>query len=84
MKTSLRESIHSNDNRLMRKFLIYLRKSLELSQRGLAEKMGVSRSYIGKVEVGDRRLDYLEFKKYLEFLNSNINEFERYLKKCSL
>lgn len=40
------------------------RKKLGLSQRMLAERLGVIYSLTGKVETGDRRLDVVEFVEY--------------------
>lgn len=37
------------------------REEAALTQRGLAQKLGKARSYVHKVEVGDRRIDPIEF-----------------------
>jgi len=42
--------------------LLTLRQSAELTQRGLAAKLGKPHSYVAKVEHGDRRIDPVEFK----------------------
>ena len=44
------------------------REKLGLTQRALAEKMGVIYSLIGKIETGDRRLDVIEFIDYCRAL----------------
>ena len=44
------------------------RETLGLTQRALAERMGVIYSLIGKVETGDRRLDVIEFIDYCRAL----------------
>ena len=64
-----RLSIHSTEHMKLRQLLIRQRLDLGLSQRALAEKMGVVHSFIGKVETGDRRLDVFEFIEYCEALN---------------
>ena len=65
---SLRKSIHHNLHIALRNTLIKARKDINLSQRDLAEKLGVTHSIIGKIETGDRRLDVIEFYEYTEAL----------------
>ena len=65
---SLRASIHSPEQIWLRNLFIQQRQSLGLSQRALAEKMGVVYSLIGKIETGDRRLDVVEFITYCKVL----------------
>mgnify|MGYP000754097828 CR=1 FL=1 len=64
----MRKSVHHGLHTSLRITLIRARKDLGLSQRGLAEKMGITRSVIGKVETGDRRLDVIEFYEYTKAL----------------
>ena len=65
---SLRKSIHHNLHKSLRETLTKARKDLGLSQRDLADKLGVTYSVIGKVETGDRRLDVIEFYEYTSAL----------------
>lgn len=44
-----------------RKKLIGLRTSAKLTQRQLAGKLGRERSFVSRVEQGERRVDILEF-----------------------
>ena len=64
----LRKSVHRNLHTSLRKTLIKARKDLGLSQRDLAERLGITHSVIGKVETGDRRLDVVEFYEYTKAL----------------
>lgn len=41
-----------------------MRKSASLTQRALADKLGRERSFIARIELGERRLDVLEFRQY--------------------
>jgi len=66
---SLRKSIHHNLHISLRNTLIKARKDINLSQRDLAEKLGVTHSIIGKIETGDRRLDVIEFYEYAKALD---------------
>lgn len=65
---NLRLSIHSTEYVTLRKKLTQRRLELGLSQRALAERLGVIHSFVGKVETGDRRLDIFEFVVYCRAL----------------
>lgn len=73
--SNLRLSVHSNEHIWLRERLILRRQELGLSQRELAEKLGVIHSFIGKIETGDRRLDILEFITYCHALKLEPTEF---------
>ncbi len=66
---SLRKSIHHKLHKNLREVLINTRTDLNLSQRDLANKLGVTHSVIGKIETGDRRLDVIEFYEYAPALD---------------
>jgi transcriptional regulator with XRE-family HTH domain len=67
-------SIHSNEYVWLRQLFIQKRNQLGLSQRALAERLGVIYSFIGKVETGDRKLDIFEFIHYCEALELDVNQ----------
>ncbi|MCW9710930.1 helix-turn-helix domain-containing protein [Avibacterium sp. 21-586] len=64
----LRTSIHAEEQLFLRQLFIAQRQALGLSQRALAERLGVIYSLIGKIETGDRRLDIIEFIEYCQAL----------------
>ncbi|EGY53718.1 helix-turn-helix domain-containing protein [Neisseria shayeganii] len=66
--TNLRLSVHSSEHVYLRQILIRRRLELGLSQRALADRLGVIYSFVGKVETGDRRLDVFEFIQYCKSL----------------
>ena len=72
---NLRLSVHSTEYIYLRNQLIQRRLDLGLSQRELAQKMGVIHSFIGKVETGDRRLDIFELIEYCEYLEWDCVQF---------
>ena len=69
---SLRENLDSNDYKKIRQKLISLRKENHFTQRELSNKLSVPQSFVSKVELGQRRLDLLEIKQYLQELNYSI------------
>lgn len=74
MKT-FRASIHGAEHDALRTWLISKRQLAGLTQRELADKLGVVRSLVGKVETGERRLDVIEFASYCEALGAAPAEF---------
>ncbi len=79
--TTLRTSIYSDEQIWLRQQLISSRNALGLSQKRLADKMGVIASFIGKVETGDRRLDVVEFIHYCNGLEIDPNDLLSELQK---
>jgi transcriptional regulator with XRE-family HTH domain len=55
------KSTHTADYRLLREALAEMRQAADLSQRALAERLGVPHSWVAKVESGERRIDLVEF-----------------------
>lgn len=52
-----------------------------LTQVEVAQKLGVPQSWVAKVEMGERRLDVIEFSELAAVLNINMTSFFRELKK---
>lgn len=61
MATAMRKSIYSRQSKLLCEELVKIRKSAGLTQRDLAKKLGRERSFVAKVELGERRVDLVEF-----------------------
>lgn len=56
-----KKPIHTPRHRVFRALLVEARKSRGLTQTQVAEKLGKPPSYVAKVELGERRIDVLEF-----------------------
>jgi transcriptional regulator with XRE-family HTH domain len=54
-------TIHSGGQLELCRLLIETRKSLGMTQEGLAERLGCQQSLIARLESGQRRLDVIEF-----------------------
>mgnify|MGYP000235112993 CR=1 FL=1 len=80
MKT-FRLSTHKIEHVILRDWLVEQRKNADMTQRQLAEKLETVHSLVGKVEKGERRLDVIEFYTYCNALNTDPNEFFKYLEK---
>ena len=55
------KSQHTPENTLLRQLLINAREGRKITQASLAAALGKPQSFIAKIEVGERRLDVLEF-----------------------
>ena len=55
------KTIHSRQSECIRKMIVALRTNAGFTQRQLAEKLQRERSFIGRLELGERRLDMVEF-----------------------
>ena len=57
----MKKTIHSRQSECVYQALIALRTRAKLTQRQLAQKLGRERSLVGRLELGERRLDMVEF-----------------------
>jgi transcriptional regulator with XRE-family HTH domain len=57
----MNKSIYSRQSECVRKMLVALRTKARLTQRQLAAKLDRERSLVGRLELGERRLDMVEF-----------------------
>jgi transcriptional regulator with XRE-family HTH domain len=55
------KSLRSRTHRALCAALVEARKAAGLSQHELAKRLGRSQSFIAKIEVGERRVDVVEF-----------------------
>jgi transcriptional regulator with XRE-family HTH domain len=63
------KSIHLSAYRAFQRRLIEARHSAGLTQVELAEKLGKPQSFVSKIEAGDRRLDVVEYVKWMQITN---------------
>jgi len=57
----MNKTIHSRQSDCVRRTLVALRTKARLTQRQLAAILSRERSLIGRLELGERRLDMVEF-----------------------
>lgn len=68
-------SVHSDAYRSFLKALVALRNEKDLSQAELAAKLGKPPSFVGKYELGERRLDVIEVMVILRELDTEFGLF---------
>ena len=66
-----RKSIYSREWLLLTDWLVKKRQQAHLTQRQLAENIGVVHSLVGKVEKGERRLDPIELVLYCQGMGAD-------------
>lgn len=63
------KSLHSQEHARLIAWLKQQRLDQGLTMRELANKLDVSHSLVGKVELGERRLDVVEYLQYCDALD---------------
>lgn len=69
------KTLHSRHNKIFLKMLRELRESRGLRQSDLADLLGRSQATVSNVERGERRLDVIELRDWLEALEEEFLEF---------
>lgn len=57
----MRRWVHSPSYQTAIGTLVAARRASGLTQRALADRLGKPPSYVAKIEIGERRLDFVEF-----------------------
>ncbi|PTX91865.1 XRE family transcriptional regulator [Verrucomicrobia bacterium LW23] len=60
----MEKAIYGRHAERLQETLVRMRQDAGLTQRQLAAKLGVVHSFVGRVEIGERRLDLVEFWHY--------------------
>ena len=71
-------TLHTREYKAVVKALVELRGRQGLSQTDLASLLGRNRSYVAKVEIGERRLDVVEFCIWVRALKFDAADFVRF------
>ncbi len=81
----MEKSTHTPEYALLRAELRTAREGAQLSQRDLASRLKVPHSWIAKVEMGERRIDLIEFAWFISACGlDSIAVTERLLKHVAL
>lgn len=67
----MKKSVFTAEYESLRQELVKARKRAEFTQRQLAHRLDVTRSWVAKVELGDRRIDVIEFCWFLAACNAD-------------
>jgi transcriptional regulator with XRE-family HTH domain len=76
-ESSMAKTIYSKEHRTLVEKLKKARKESGLDQRDVAKLLGVSQSYISKMESGQRRIDIVQLKAFAKVYKKQIDYFLR-------
>jgi transcriptional regulator with XRE-family HTH domain len=69
------KTIYSKEHRSLVERLKKARKERGLDQMEVAELLGVSQSYVSKIEAGQRRIDIIQLKRFAKIYRKKIEYF---------
>lgn len=73
---------YSNEQDALRRAIRQLRTVASITQKQLADALGVPQSFVSKYESGERTLSYVDVVFICEALGANVSDFhQRYLKE---
>ena len=75
----MQKSVHSPSQKEFEALIRALRQEAGLTQRGLANRLGVPQSRISDYEVGESLMDILVLRQYVRALGLELPEFVRLL-----
>ena len=73
--SNMKKTIYSDEHRYLVGRLKRARKESGLDQEQVAKLLGVSQSYISKVESGQRRIDLIQLKQFAQIYKKSLNFF---------
>ena len=71
----MKKTLYSKEHRYLVARLKQARKDAGFDQKKVAELLGVSQSYISKVEAGQRRVDVIQLKEFAKIYKKSLNFF---------
>ena len=69
--TTLRKTLRSRGHRILIGVVVAARRAAGLSQRDLAARLKRPRSFVGRMEAGERRIDVIEFIEITRVLDKD-------------
>ena len=73
-RTTLRKTLRSRGHRSLIAVLVAARKQAGMTQRDLAARIKRPRSFVGRMEAGERRIDVVEFIELARALRADPKE----------
>lgn len=74
-ETHMSKSVYEKDYKEIIRRLKQARVDAGLSQQLAADKIGKPQSYISEIESGERRLDVVEMKRFVEIYKKSVDYF---------
>ncbi len=73
----MEKTLYSKEHQVLIKRLKQARNDANFDQKEVANLLGVSQSYISKVEAGQRRIDVIQLKKFAQVYTKKLSFFIR-------
>jgi len=70
-RSTLRKTLRTRGHRALIALLVGARQQADLTQRDLAARLKRPRSFVGRLEAGERRIDVIEFIEIARALKAN-------------
>jgi transcriptional regulator with XRE-family HTH domain len=70
-RSTLRKTLRTRGHRALIALLVGARQQADLTQRDLAARLKRPRSFVGRLEAGERRIDVIEFIEISRALKAN-------------
>ncbi len=77
----MKKTLNTKESKILLEMLYQLRSSSGIRQSDLAQMLKVPQSFISKIESGERRIDLIELRAVLQYLDTNLIEFVTELEK---
>lgn len=71
----MKKTLHSSEQRQLRRLLRQVRLGAGLRQEDLATRLNKPQSFVSKVESGERRLDVLELREICQAIGISLPDF---------
>lgn len=75
MKKTRTKTIHSKDYARCLELFRHVRERQGLTQEQLAEKLGMTQSFVSKCERGERRIDVIELRSFCRAMGVSLVSF---------
>lgn len=79
----MEKSVFSQDYDIFLALLRTFRRSANLTQQEVAERLGQTQSFISKCERGERRIDIIELSHFCQAIGIPLNDFIEQLNKAT-
>jgi transcriptional regulator with XRE-family HTH domain len=77
----MEKSIYTGEYAVVLKLLREARERAGMTQWELAERLGLSQSFVTKMERGDRRIDIIQLRTICRILGSSLLQFAKRLER---
>ena len=71
----MKKALYSKEHKTLVERLRQARKSADFDQKEVADLLGVTQSFISKIEAGQRRIDVIQLKEFARIYKKKLSFF---------